>query len=130
MLSSGGGAGTAYAPDSETMELKMDIGALVGHRMIPTFKCQFNIIDFMWIADINFFLVHSDTEMQGDAEAARKDFVVARGHTCNGRKNVAGTLALASLCFGEKKYAEALGLCVILLLPHFLFFNKKNIPRS
>lgn len=50
-----------------------------------------------WVAD------------QGDMESAKRHFTSAAMAKCNGRPNIAGTLALASVYFQQGNYNAALG---------------------
>lgn len=46
---------------------------------------------------------------QGDMESAKRHFTTAATSKCNGRPNIAGTLALASVYFQQGNYNAALG---------------------
>lgn len=48
--------------------------------------------------------------MQGDLESAKLHFTSAAAAKCDGRVNIAGTLALASVHFQQGHYSAALGL--------------------
>lgn len=54
--------------------------------------------------------LHAHQPLQGDTAAARKGLEKAMRLKCNGRTSIAAQLALASLLFNQRSYAEALRL--------------------